>query len=44
VICEFQVQHDEDKPLPYWGVGYVVRVEDSRAAIDFKAGGFLPLK
>ena len=44
VICEFQVEHDADKPLPYWGVGFVVRVEEDRAAVDFKAGGFVPLK
>jgi hypothetical protein len=44
VICEFLAMHDEDKKLPYWGVGYVVRIEDHRAAISLKAGGFLPLE
>ena len=44
VICEFRVVHDADKPLPYWGVGNISRVEDCRIAVEFKGGGFLPLK
>ena len=44
VICEFNVSHDADKPLPYWGVGKVVRVHECRAAIDLIAGGFCPLE
>ena len=44
VICEFMVVHDADKPLPYWGVGNVVRVDDCRVAIELKGGGFRPLK
>lgn len=44
VICEFLAKHDEDKELPYWGVGHVVRIEDHRAAINLKAVGFLPLE
>jgi hypothetical protein len=42
VICEFMVVHDADKPLPYWGVGNVARVENSRVAIELKGGGFCP--
>ena len=38
VTCEFQVSHDADKPLPYWGVGHVVRVEGCCIGIEFKAG------
>jgi hypothetical protein len=44
VICEFQAFHDDDKPLPYWGVGDVVRVDGHTAGIDLKAGGFVPLE
>jgi hypothetical protein len=44
VICEFMVVHDADKPLPYWGVGNVARVENCRVAIELKGGGFCPLK
>src|ERR1035437_6445018 len=44
VICEFEVLHDADKPLPYWGVGNVIRVEGCRAAIELKAGGLSPLE
>jgi hypothetical protein len=44
VICEFMVLHDADKPLPYWGVGNVARVENCRVAIELKGGGFSPLK
>jgi len=47
VICEFKVENkvenDDAKPLPYWGVGSVVRVEDCRVAIMLQAGGFSPL-
>jgi len=44
VICEFRVEHEADKPLPYWGVGNVVRVEDCRVAVMLKFGGFSPLQ
>jgi len=44
VICEFRVLHDADKPLPYWGVGNVARVENCRVAIEFKGGGYRPLR
>ena len=44
VICEFMVVHDADKPLPYWGVGNVVRVDNCRVAIELKGGGFCPLR
>jgi len=44
VTCEFRVEHEADKPLPYWGVGNVVRVEDRRVAILLKFGGFAPLQ
>jgi hypothetical protein len=37
VICEFKVPQKAGTPLPYWGLGNVLRVEDRRAAIDFKA-------
>ena len=42
VICEFRVPHEADKPLPYWGVGNVVRAEECRVAIELKGGGFSP--
>lgn len=44
VICEFKVAHEPDSPLPYWGVGNVVRVGNSSVAILLKAGGYSPLK
>ena len=40
VACEFQVAHEADKLLPFWGVGNVVRVDGCRAAIELKGGGF----
>ena len=43
VVCDFDVSYEADKPLPYWGVGYVVRVDGCRAAIDLNAGGLSPL-
>lgn len=43
VVCDFDVSHEADKPLPYWGLGSVVRVDGCRAAIDLKAGGLSPL-
>jgi hypothetical protein len=43
VVCEFQVNHAADQPLPYWAVGNVVRVADCRAAIDLTAGGLSPM-
>jgi len=39
VICDFSVPQQTEKPLPYWVVGSVVRVDGCRAAIDFQAGG-----
>jgi PilZ domain-containing protein len=42
--CEFKIVHDADKPLPYWSVGNVVRVEDCLVAVEFKGVGFTPLK
>ncbi len=44
VICEFKVAHEADSPLPYWGVGDVVRVGNSSVAVLLKAGGYSPLK
>jgi hypothetical protein len=44
VTCEFRVAHEAGSPLPYWGLGNVVRVEDCRVAIVLKAGGFSPLE
>jgi hypothetical protein len=43
VVCDFAVSHETDKPLPYWGVGCVVRVDGCYAAVDFQAGGLSPL-
>jgi len=43
VDCEFTVVHDHGSPLPYWGVGHVVRLEGSYVAIELEAGGFCPL-
>ena len=44
VICEFAVSHDADRPLPYWGVGDVVRVDGCRAAISLRAAGLSPIE
>jgi len=44
VVCEFKVSYETDKPLPYWGVGHVVRVDGCRAAIVLMAGGLAPLE
>ena len=44
VMCEFELSHDADRPLPYWGMGHVVRVEGRRVAVDFQAGGFVPVE
>jgi PilZ domain-containing protein len=45
VSCEFKVEHGADSPLPYWGLGEVVRViEGCSFAIVLKAGGFSPLE
>jgi hypothetical protein len=38
VTCDFKVSHGADKPLPYWGVGQVIRVGDGDAAIEFRTG------
>lgn len=43
VICEFSIPAGTDKPLPCWAVGDIVRIDDCRVAIDFKAGGFVSL-
>jgi hypothetical protein len=39
VTCDFYVTHKEDRPLPYWGIGNVVRVEGRKVAIELHAGG-----
>jgi hypothetical protein len=44
VDCEFQVAHESGSPLPYWGVGRVVRVDGPRVAVELVAGGFAPLE
>jgi hypothetical protein len=38
VTCDFNVTNEVEKPLPYWGVGNVVRVLDCEAAIELKSG------
>ena len=43
VDCEFRVFHEPGSPLPYWGMGDVIRLEDRSVAIMLKAGGFCPL-
>lgn len=43
VSCEFRVEHEASSPLPYWGLGNVVRVKDCSVAVELKAGGFSPL-
>ena len=40
VICEFQLPQEAGKPLPYWGVGSIVRVECLRVAVDIEGGGW----
>lgn len=42
VTCSLKVPDDPDKPLPSWGVGSVVRAEDSQAAVELEAGTFEP--
>jgi hypothetical protein len=44
ITCEFRVSHDSASPLPYWGVGKVIRVTDRRVAIELIAGGFSALE
>ncbi|HYW40713.1 MAG TPA: hypothetical protein VE957_21610 [Terriglobales bacterium] len=44
VACEFRVAHEAGSPLPYWGLGNVVRAEDCRVAVVLKAGDFSPLE
>lgn len=39
LTCDFKVTHPEERPLPYWGIGKVVRVEGCTAAIELHAGG-----
>ena len=39
VTCDLQVLHADDEPLPYWGLGSVVRIDGCRVAMDLKAGG-----
>lgn len=43
VDCEFRVVPEQGSPLPYWGMGNVVRLESCCVAIVLKAGGFCPL-
>lgn len=43
VDCEFRVVPEHGSPLPYWGMGNVVRLEGCCVAIVLKAGGFCPL-
>jgi hypothetical protein len=38
VICDFKVSHEAERPLPYWGVGNVCRVEGCCVAIKLAAG------
>ncbi len=42
VICEVTLPDAPGKPLPSWGLGTVVRVDDSCAAIELQAGSFDP--
>jgi hypothetical protein len=39
VTCEFKVTHAADSPLPYWGMGNVVRIEGPNVAVELHAGG-----
>lgn len=43
VDCEFRVAPEHGSPLPYWGMGNIVRLEGCCVAIVLKAGGFCPL-
>jgi hypothetical protein len=43
VDCEFRVVPEQGSPLPYWGVGDVIRLEGCCVALELKAGGFCPL-
>jgi hypothetical protein len=43
VTCEFRLPQDSGEPLPYWGVGSIVRVSDDLVAVELMSGGFSPL-
>jgi len=40
VLCDFKLSKAVDDPLPRWGLGTVVRVDNLRVAVDFKGGGW----
>lgn len=44
VTCEFVVEHDPDIPLPYWGLGKIVRIDGggSDAAVKLQATTLVP--
>jgi hypothetical protein len=42
LICEFKVRHRAGKSLPCWGVGHVVRIDGTKAAVELSAGGYNP--
>jgi c-di-GMP-binding flagellar brake protein YcgR len=43
VTCEFMVDHEPDQPLPYWGVGKVLRADGCHVAIALTAIGLTPV-
>lgn len=40
VMCEVSLPDSPEQPLASWGVGRVVRVDDSQTAIELEAGTF----
>jgi len=40
VACDFGRSKEAGNPLPRWGLGTVVRVDNLRVAVDFKGGGW----
>jgi hypothetical protein len=44
VTCDFVVEHEPNRPLPYWGLGRVVRVDAADScAVELHATGLAPI-
>jgi hypothetical protein len=44
VTCDFVVEHKQNQPLPYWGLGRIVRVDSADSvAVELQATGLVPL-
>jgi hypothetical protein len=44
VLCDFKLALEAGDPLPRWGLGTVVRVDNLRVAVDFRGGGWTVAK